>query len=302
MAAAVARTGLLHGRDDLLYKGFDEGAIARTGTSGRPMNHSSVANLLEISGGSALVLATVHAVTFAVGRRVGRYNVADVAWGLGFVAVAAVAATLGHGDATRRWLLLTLVAVWGLRLSWYIQRKTVGRGEDPRYAALLRNATPAQVVRKVSVSQGVIGWFVSIPLQLSAVGGPTPRPLIAVPVVGVGVWAVGAAFEAVGDRQLSAFKSDPASRGRVMDRGLWAWTRHPNYFGDAAVWWGLWLITITGWLPLITVGSPLLMTHFLMHRTGARLTEKMMAGRPGFAEYTARTAFFFPRPPRKAHR
>ena len=79
-----------------------------------------------------------------------------------------------------------------------------------------------------------------------------------------------------------------------MDRGLWAWTRHPNYFGDAAVWWGLWLITINGWLALATVGSPLLMTYFLVYVTGARLTEKLMSGRPGFDEYRERTAFFFP--------
>ena len=266
------------------------------------MNHTTTANLLAVSGVSALVLAALQVVAFGVGRRIGRYNVVDVAWGLGFVAVAAVAAALGDGAADRRGLLLALVAVWGLRLSWYIQRKTVGRGEDPRYAALLRNATPAQVVRKVSLPQGVIGWFVSFPLQLSAVLGPTPRHLAAVTALGVAVWLAGFAFEAIGDRQLSAFKSDPANRGRIMDRGLWAWTRHPNYFGDAAVWWGLWLITVNGWPALTAVGSPLLMTYFLMYQTGARLTEKMMAGRPGFDEYTSRTAFFFPRPPRKALR
>ena len=87
-----------------------------------------------------------------------------------------------------------------------------------------------------------------------------------------------------------------------MDRGLWAWTRHPNYFGDAAVWWGLWLITIYGWPSLLTVGSPLLMTYFLVHVTGARLTEKLMADRPGFEDYQTRTAFFFPRPPRSTSR
>ena len=107
-------------------------------------------------------------------------------------------------------------------------------------------------------------------------------------------------FEAVGDWQLRAFKSDPANRGVVMDRGLWAWTRHPNYFGDASVWWGLWLITINGLVSLATVASPLLMTYFLVYATGARLTEKLMAGRPGFDEYQHRTAFFFPRPPRTA--
>lgn len=266
------------------------------------MNMMNLTNLLEVSGASILALAVVHSVTFAIGRRIGRYNVVDVAWGVGFVAIAAVAATLGHGDQIRRWLLLALVAIWGLRLSWHIQRKTVGKGEDPRYAALLRDATLSQVIRKVFVLQGFITWFVSIPLQLSAVTGPTPTHLTAVTVLGVAVWLVGVTFEAVGDRQLKVFKSDPANRGVVMDRGLWAWTRHPNYFGDAAVWWGLWLITINGWVSLATVGSPLLMTYFLVYVTGARLTEKLMAGRPGFDEYRQRTAFFFPRPPRSAHR
>ena len=262
----------------------------------------NLTNLLEVSCASVLALVAVHSVTFAIGKRIGRYNVVDVAWGVGFVAIAAVAATLGHGDEARRWLLLALVAIWGLRLSWHIQRKTVGKGEDRRYAALLRDATLFQVIRKVFVLQGFITWFVSFPLQLSAVTGPTPNALTAVTALGVAVWLVGVTFEAVGDWQLKAFKSDPANRGVVMDRGLWAWTRHPNYFGDVAVWWGLWLITITGWVSLATIASPLLMTYFLVYVTGARLTEKLMAGRPGFDEYQQRTAFFFPRPPRSAIR
>jgi len=266
------------------------------------MNSWNLVNLLQVSGASVLALAVVHSATFAIGRRIGRYNVVDVAWGVGFVAIAAVAAALGDGDPARRWLLLALVAIWGLRLSWHIHRKTAGKGEDPRYEALLRDATPALVVRKVFVLQGFITWFVSLPLQLSAVTGPTPTPLTAVTAAGAAVWLVGVTFEAVGDWQLRAFKSDPANRGVVMDRGLWAWTRHPNYFGDAAVWWGLWLITINGWFALATVGSPLLMTYFLVHVTGARLTEKLMADRPGFHEYQERTAYFFPRPPRSAHR
>ncbi len=262
----------------------------------------NVTNLAQVSGASVLGLAVVHSVTFAIGRRIGRYNVVDVAWGVGFVAIAAVAATVGHGDPTRRWLLLALVSIWGLRLSWHIQRKTAGKGEDPRYAALLRDASVGQVLRKVFLLQAFITWFVSLPLQLSAVTGATPKPLTAVTVLGVAVWLVGVTFESVGDRQLKVFKSDPANHGVVMDRGLWAWTRHPNYFGDAAAWWGVWLITINGWLALATVGSPLLMTYFLVYVTGARLTEKLMAGRPGFDEYKSHTAFFFPRPPRLLHR
>ncbi|WP_261876703.1 DUF1295 domain-containing protein [Mycobacterium marinum] len=253
-----------------------------------------------ISGASAAALIVVHSVTFAIGHRIGRYNVVDVAWGLGFVAVAAVSAVLGSGDPTRRWLLLALVAIWGLRLSWHIHRKTAGKGEDPRYTDLLRGATLGQVVRKVFVLQAFLTLFISFPLQLSAVTGRTPKPLLAVGALGVAVWLLGVVFEALGDHQLRAFKADPANRGAIMDRGLWAWTRHPNYFGDACVWWGLWLVTITGWVPLITVGSPLLMTYFLVDVSGARLTEKYMKDRPGFGEYQRRTAYFVPRPPRSA--
>jgi len=262
----------------------------------------NLTNFLVVSGASALALVVVHTVTFLIGRRIGRYNVVDVAWGIGFVAVAAVAAALGHGDPCRRWLLLALTAIWALRLSWHIQRKTVGKGEDRRYMDLLRDATPAQAVRKVFGLQGVLGWFISLPLQLSAVTGPTPKPLLAVAALGLAVWLLGVIFEAVGDRQLKAFKSDPAHRGLIMDRGLWSWTRHPNYFGDACVWWGLWLVSINGWVSLATVGSPLVMTYFLVHVSGARLTERYMKGRPGFAEYQERTSYFVPRPPRSGNR
>jgi steroid 5-alpha reductase family enzyme len=105
-------------------------------------------------------------------------------------------------------------------------------------------------------------------------------------------------FEAVGDHQLHQFKADPTNRGTIMDRGLWAWTRHPNYFGDACVWWGLWLASIAGWISLLTVLSPVLMTYFLVYATGARLLEKHMMDRSGFREYCSRTSFFIPKPPR----
>lgn len=251
-------------------------------------------DILAVTGASALAVAAVFSITFLIGHRIGRYNVVDVAWGLGFVAVAAVCALVGHGDPARRWLLLALVSIWGLRLSFHIHRKTVGAGEDRRYTDLLGDATLWQVVRKVFLLQGFLTLFISFPLQLSAVTGPTPKPLLAVTALGVAVWLLGFTFEAVGDRQLRVFKSDPAHRGVIMDRGLWAWTRHPNYFGDACVWWGLWLITVNGWVPLATVVSPLVMSYFLVDVSGARLTERYMRDRPGFAEYQKRTAYFVP--------
>lgn len=256
-------------------------------------------NLAAVSGASLLAVIVVHGATFFIARRAGRYNVVDIAWGIGFVAVAAVATVLGSGDLFRRTLLLALTAAWGLRLAGFLYVKTKGKGEDPRYRDLLKGDFAAgTVIRKIFVVQAAATWFVSLPLQLSATLGPTPPEFAPVTVAGVILWATGVSFEIVGDHQLRAFKADPANKGAIMDRGLWAWTRHPNYFGDATVWWGLWLVSIAGWISLSTVLSPILMTYFLVYATGGRLTEKYMRNRPGFSEYCSRTSFFVPRPPR----
>jgi steroid 5-alpha reductase family enzyme len=256
-------------------------------------------NFVVVAACSIAVLMVMHGITFAVGRSIGRYNVVDVTWGLGFVGVGTVAAVLGSGDLPRRILLFVLVAVWGLRLAWHMVKKSAGKGEDPRYGAMMRGDFSAgRVLRKIFLIQAAATWFVSLPLQVSAVAGPTPTVLLPVFVAGVALWGVGVFFEAVGDHQLRQFKADPANRGTIMDRGLWAWTRHPNYFGDACVWWGLWLASIAGWISVLTVLSPVLMTYFLVYATGARLLEKHMMDRSGFREYCSRTSFFIPKPPR----
>ncbi|MDT5075334.1 MAG: hypothetical protein QOH82_4654 [Mycobacterium sp.] len=256
-------------------------------------------NLVVVSAASLAILVLVYGATFLIGRRIGRYNVVDVTWGASFVVVAMVAAAVGNGDLFRRLLLLVLVAIWGLRLAWHMVGKSAGKGEDPRYDKLLGGDYSAgNVIRKIFLIQAAMAWFISLPLQLSASLGPTPRALVPVLIAGAVVWAVGVLFEAVGDRQLRQFKADPANKGTIMDRGLWSWTRHPNYFGDSAVWWGLWLISIADALSVTTVLSPVAMTYFLVYATGARLTERIMADRPGFREYCARTSFFVPRPPR----
>ncbi len=190
--------------------------------------------------------------------------------------------------------------MWGLRLAWHMVNKSAGKGEDPRYAKLLHDDFSARnVLRKIFALQAVAAWFISLPLQLSAVLGPTPHG----PAARADRGRRGMAGRACCSRpsataSCATFKADPANKGAIMDRGLWAWTRHPNYFGDAAVWWGLWLMTITGWLSLSTVLSPVVMTYFLVYATGARPTERIMADRPGFREYCSRTSFFVPLPPR----
>ncbi|MCE0485309.1 DUF1295 domain-containing protein [Ornithinimicrobium sediminis] len=255
---------------------------------------------LFVSGLSLLALALMQALTWVWSRKVGKLAVVDVVWGAGFVVVGVVALAAGSGDLTRRVLLAALVAVWGLRLSWHIYRRSQGKGEDPRYTELYGEKGPLEAALRVFGVQGLLQWVISMPLQASAAADATEGLWWVVLLLGVAVWATGLFFEAVGDAQLARFKADPDNKGKVMDQGLWAWTRHPNYFGDACVWWGLWLIALSAatWGTAWTVIAPLAMTHFLRNVSGARLLEKSMSQRPAFQEYMQRTAYFFPRPPR----
>jgi steroid 5-alpha reductase family enzyme len=261
---------------------------------------------------TGLVAAAVGMAAAAVrARQLDKAAVVDVAWGAGFVLIALAVAVLGtaldEGTGWRRWLVAAMVAVWGLRLAWHIRGRAVGEHEgkeDPRYAEML-GGPPSQIgmwvlVRKVFLVQGVVQWLVAGPVMVGAVLTVDWWPVV---VAGVVVWAVGLFFESVGDRQLAAYKAEPKeTRPPVMDRGLWRYTRHPNYFGDATIWWGLWLAAGlgSGWVAgLATVVCPAAMTFFIYQVTGVKLLEKSMGTRPGWAEYAARTSAFFPLPPRK---
>ena len=249
-----------------------------------------------------VALAVLIVGTWFVGRRLRRFAVIDVVWGVGFVVAAAVAYVLsaGHGDDGRRLLLLVLTSLWGLRLAGYLAWRQRGGEEDPRYTDLLNRAPDGKgelhMLTKVYTFQLVVMFLVAM---VQVVGMFATGPLTWVAWVGVAVWAVGMFFEVVGDAQLTAFKADPANKGKIMDRGVWSWTRHPNYFGDTAVWWGLFLVTESSWPGVLTILSPLLMTWALAFRTGKPLTEQRMAGRPGWDAYVARTSGFLPRPPRR---
>ena len=255
-------------------------------------------DFLVVTGAAAAVCVVAMLLTAYAARRAGRVSVVDVTWGLALATVAVTSAVLGEvlGDPAplRRWLLVGIVAVWGLRLSWHIHRRNTGHGEDPRYTELLGSRRGGPVVR-IWVPQGAAIWFVSLPVQVSAVAGGGVDALVA---VGVATWLLGVVFESVGDAQLAAYKRD-ADRGPVMDRGLWRYTRHPNYFGDACVWWGIWIIAASAWPGALTVLSPVAMTYFLVFATGARLLEETMMKRPLYPEYAARTSMFVPLPPRR---
>lgn len=252
-----------------------------------------------------LVVAVAMVATAVWSHRVRRFAVIDAAWGATYVLVAVVGALVATGAADgdwRRWLVTALVALWGARLARHLFTRVSGSGhDDPRYEEMLGgrfDQVPfSRVVLKVFVLQGATILLVAAPLVVGQTSS-TRWPWVA--AVGVAVWLLGVVFESVGDAQLAAYRKDP-DRAPILDTGLWAWTRHPNYFGDACVWWGVWLVgaLAAGPIPaLATVWAPILMTWLLTVVSGARLTERRMQGRPGWDEYAARTPMFIPRPRR----
>jgi steroid 5-alpha reductase family enzyme len=248
---------------------------------------------------SAIVIVALVTLTWLISVVLRDASVIDPVWPLGFVAVAITAFVAGDGDEGRRLLMLVLVAVWGLRLSAYLFIRNAGKGEDFRYTAMRQRRGPNfWIISLVSVFllQGVLMWVVSLPVQLGAVPS---RGLGLLAVAGVVAWAIGFAFESIGDWQLARFRANPDSRGKVLDTGLWRYTRHPNYFGDFMVWWGIFLIAAESGAGAWGFIGPVLMTVLLMKVSGAGLLEKdIEQRRPGYADYVRRTSGFFPRPPR----
>jgi steroid 5-alpha reductase family enzyme len=253
-------------------------------------------------GVTAVTVAVLMLVTFWYAMRTRVHAIMDTVWALGFVIIALVSFLLSSdsGVAGRRVLVLVLTAVWGLRLSAHIYLRNRGQGEDRRYASLLRRNTgnlAAFVLKYIYWAQGRVMWFVSLPLQVAMY---EHAALSFVTWLGVAVWLCGFVFETVGDLQLRRFRSSPLNAGQVLDRGLWRYTRHPNYFGDAVVWFGLWLLACSHWLGVLTVVAPVYMTNMLVWHTGKRLLEKHMARSKGdaYADYVRRTSGFIPWPPR----
>ncbi|WP_312877818.1 DUF1295 domain-containing protein [Lentzea indica] len=212
--------------------------------------------------------------------------------------ITVVTLLFAEGEPTRRWLVAALTVIWGVRLGVHIFVRNAGKDEDPRYQDILRRAkgNPRLRMYRVYLIQAALMWIVSLPVQAAQ---HLSVPFGVLDWVGTGVWMVGFAFEAVGDWQLSRFRADPANEGAVMDRGLWRYTRHPNYFGDAVVWWGLFLFALHSWQAALTIIGPVIMTWLLAKGTGKPLLEKdIVSRRPGYAEYVRRTSGFVPLPPR----
>lgn len=261
---------------------------------------------------TAVAVLVLMLTVWAFSVRLVDASIVDIGWGFGFVVIAWVARSISDGGGNAlSWALVACTTVWGLRLAAFLAKRNIGKGEDPRYQAMRRRhgeRFPIISLRTVFLTQGVLMWVVSLPVQL-AIAARLPEGdrdrLGPVVWIGMAVWLVGVLFEACGDLQLARFKSDPGNAGKVMDRGLWAWTRHPNYFGDFCVWWGLYVMSlgVVGEHPVVLVGAvgPALMSFLLMRVSGVPMLERSIGKRrPGYDEYVRRTSAFFPRPPRRS--
>ncbi|MGE0461294.1 MAG: DUF1295 domain-containing protein [Vicinamibacterales bacterium] len=249
---------------------------------------------------SLLALLVLFTILWMASLRLRNASIVDMWWGPAFI--VALAAYLGFAwpAHARAWLVLCATTLWAARLAWHIGRRNVGHGEDPRYRAWREQHGSTWWWRsylQVFLLQAVVAWIVSWPLYFAVRdAGDFPN---AWDVAGGVMFAAGWLFEAVADRQLARFKHDPATRGHVMNRGLWRYSRHPNYFGESVLWWGLGIIgagTPGGTIGLL---GPLLITWLLLRVSGVAMLERtLVKSKPGYEEYIARTSAFVPWPPR----
>jgi steroid 5-alpha reductase family enzyme len=227
-------------------------------------------------------------------------SIVDIAWGIGFILVALLTFFLEAGFSWRQILVTGLVCIWGIRLAAHIYLRNKGRGEDFRYAQWRRDWGKRFVLRsyfQIFLLQGVLLLVISYPVILVNKSGTAA--MTAWDVAGTGIWLLGFFFETVGDWQLWRFKKDPQNRGKIMTTGLWRLTRHPNYFGEATLWWGIFLIALSAWNGWMAVISPVLITFLLLRVSGVTMLEKKYAGNQAFSEYARKTSPFFPWIPKK---
>ena len=261
--------------------------------------------LATLLGLNLLVITVVMTLLTRLAVRWGDVSFIDGVWPLGMLFLALITFPRTGGDPVRKGLILWLVAVWAIRLGWHLLKRWREHGADRRYTAILEGqARKGWSFRKtaflfVFLPQGGLAWLNSLPAQLGQVAYAPPIGWIG--WTGAVIVVIGIAFESIGDSQLAAFRKDPANKGQVMDKGLWRYTRHPNYFGDACVWWGLWLIAAeTGWVGIVSIVGPIFLTFTLTKWSGIGITEKAIrSSRPGYEDYIRRTSAFIPWPPKK---
>jgi len=250
---------------------------------------------------AAITIAVIMVTTWVISVLIKNASIVDIVWGAGFAITSWVLAITVDGNSGRQTLLAIMVGLWGTRLALYLGKRNIGHGEDWRYKAMRKKAGPSFPLRSLVTVfglQGALMWVVSLPVQF---GNRDDTPGVGpIAVMGIMVWFVGFMFEVIGDAQLARFKKNPDNVGKVLDTGLWSLTRHPNYFGDALLWWGIGIVGAETGSGVIGFIGPIAMTYFLMRISGVPMLERSLSRRrEGYADYVARTSQFIPRPPKK---
>lgn len=266
-----------------------------------------IATLLIVN---AVALLAVILLLWAYSLRIRDVSFIDAFWAFGMVLLAWASWAQSGAPGARSHLLLGLTTLWGLRLSLHLWTRWRAHGEDPRYAKIMGSVMEKKgwswsktSLLSVFLTQAPLLFITCLPAQLGIWASDGGRTVIGpLGAIGAAVALIGIAFETVGDAQLNAFRANPANEGKVLDTGLWRYTRHPNYFGDACTWWGIWLVAaetgLPGWISII---GPIFLTFTLTKWSGKPLLERgMKKTRPEYAAYVARTSGFFPWPPKKA--
>lgn len=248
----------------------------------------------------ALVLFLYMSFWFIISWIKKRNDVADVAWGIGFVVLTWFSFFKAGYKDTIAFMVSSLVTIWGLRLSWHIYRRNFRKTEDYRYLSWRETWGKWFYLRSYVQVYLLQGFFLYLIVFSVLVINLTPKlSLSLLTIGGVFIWIIGFLFEAIGDRQLRQFVNKPENKGKLMNSGLWAYTRHPNYFGEVTQWWGIWLIALQtpyGWLTII---SPLTITFLIVKVSGIPLLEKNMSAHPDFADYKKRVNMFIPWSPKR---
>jgi steroid 5-alpha reductase family enzyme len=254
---------------------------------------------------NATVLGLVILILWAISVRIRDVSFIDAFWPVGMVMLAATTFLQSEGSPDRKLLLLGLTALWGLRLGIHLFLRWRRDGEDPRYKKIVGHTMEKRgwsfaktSLIQVFGMQAVLLFIVCLPAVLGQIPGE-PYDIGLLGWIGAVVALTGIAFETIGDAQLSRYRANPAMKGKVLDTGLWRYTRHPNYFGDACTWWGIWLIAAETRMGLFAIAGPILITWLLTKLSGVPMLEKSLKKtRPGYEEYVRRTSGFFPWPPK----
>ena len=268
---------------------------------------SSFTSLLALNA-TALLAAIL--LLWAYSVRIKDVSFIDAFWAFGMVLLAWASWAQSGQPGARTHLILGLTTLWGLRLSWHLWTRWRAHGEDPRYAKIMNSRMEKMgwswaktSLLAVFLTQAPLLFITCLPAQLGIWASDGGRTVIGpLGALGAAVALIGIAFETIGDRQLNAFRANPANKGKVLDTGLWRYTRHPNYFGDACTWWGIWLVAaetgLPGWISII---GPIFLTFTLTKWSGKPMLEHgMKKTRPEYASYVSKTSGFFPWPPKKA--